>query len=118
MDKTGRQIKFSTDRVIVNHDDGNDPELEPLFANHFDFIQLNTDIFLDVGIVKPQDMIAALQKVAESGEESFNVNFAVLQRIAMSPATFQMLRQKINDLGEQLDKGVIVDASSQNKKAP
>ena len=97
----GKPVQFKTDRVIIGHDEGNTPELEPLFANHFELMQLNTDLFLDVGIIAPQDMLSAMNQAGEAND-IFTVKFSILQRIAMSPATFFTLRNKINELAEQI----------------
>jgi hypothetical protein len=37
-------IEYTVDHVIVGHD-VNTPDVEPLFANHFEILTLNADIF-------------------------------------------------------------------------
>jgi hypothetical protein len=109
-------VQFITERVIIGHEEGNNPELEPLFANHFELMQLATDIFLDVGILSPRQMVETVQKVTEGKVDGIpTIQFSVLQRIVMSPATFVALHAKINELFEQIKKGVL-SASSQQAK--
>ncbi len=89
-------ITYAVDPVIVGHD-VNTPDVEPLFANHFEIQTLNTDIFLDIGIIDPKDMALMVQKEQENpGAVQPTVKFSVIQRVAMSPATFVMLVNKVN----------------------
>jgi len=86
------QAMIQTERIIVPHNEGDDPELEPLFANHFEIIQVGSDFYLDIGIVKPADMIGLKEKLERSPNEAHTVKFHVLQRIAMTQDGLQRLR--------------------------
>ncbi len=62
---------------------------------------MGTDIFLDIGIVDPKDMTEMVQK-AQENESDHVVKFSVLQRVAMSPATFVLLVNKVNATLQQI----------------
>lgn len=71
------------------------PDVEPLFANHFEILRMNTDIYLDIGIISPTDMAIAVNAATKDSESIPTVRFSVLQRIAMSPGTLIVLHQKL-----------------------
>lgn len=88
-------IEYFADPVIVGHD-VNTPDVEPLFANHFELATMGTDIYLDIGIIDPKDMTAMVLKAQETSDPKPTVKFSVIQRVAMSPATFILLVNKVN----------------------
>jgi hypothetical protein len=95
-------IEYFAQPVIVPHEVSS-PDLEPLFANHFELQTMGTDIFLDVGIVDPRDMAVMVQEAQQKPDESdHGVKFSVLQRIVMSPATFVLLVNKVNATLQQI----------------
>lgn len=108
-----KQVQFLANRVIVPHEEGGDPELEPLFANHLEVMQINEDVFLDIGIIKPVDIIAMVQSNAsQSDEVPPPVQFYVLQRVAMSAQTLKTLYGKLCEVfGEKQ-----INASTQQTK--
>jgi len=79
---------------MVGHDVSS-PDLEPLFANHFEVLGTGNDIFLDIGIIDPRDIGAMLEAAEKTGEQQ-SIKFSVLERVAMSPASFVLLANKIN----------------------
>jgi len=98
-------VQLRVKRVPVDYDSGNSPELGPLFANHFELIRLNADIFLDIGIVSPEYMVEMLQNLGQGEEQDApTVEFSVLQRVVMSPVTFLTLCAKLTGLKEQIEK--------------
>ena len=78
------------------------PNLEPLFTNHMEFVASGTDIFLDVGVIDPADMTEMIKSVEEHPDLAPEVKFHVLQRIVMSPATLFLLCNKVNSLLAQM----------------
>jgi hypothetical protein len=50
-------VSVQTQRVIIGHEEGNAPDLEPLFANHVEAIRIGADVYVDLGIVKPEDLL-------------------------------------------------------------
>jgi hypothetical protein len=89
-------IEYFTEAVIVGHD-VNTPDVEPLFANHFELLTMGTDVYLDVGIIDPKDMTEMVLKAQENpSDPKPTVKFSVIQRVAMSPATFILLANKVN----------------------
>lgn len=99
MDKVRKQIRFQVRSMIVPFEETNSPELEPLYANHFELVRVGSDIFLDIGILRPQDMLALVEQQEDGGV----VDFYVLQRVAMTIDTLKRLRSKADDLCEMID---------------
>jgi hypothetical protein len=93
-----KTLNFKVEKVFIGYQEGENPELEPLFANHFELLQIGTDIFLDVGILRPEEVIAM---AATSGELQ-KLTFNVLYRIAMSPQTLARLHLKTAALFESM----------------
>ena len=110
-----KKIVFRTDRVMVPFDEGNTPGLEPLFANHFELMRLNTDVYLDIGIIDPIEMIDFVQKSRDGDVPTGELKFYVLQRIAMTPETLTRLHQKIDELLESQQEEMLGGPSSQKK---
>ncbi len=94
---TQKSLTFQAQKIFVGYEEGDNPELEPLFANHFEFLAIGTDIFLDIGILKPEDLISA---GSAPTQEPQKLLFYVLYRIAMSPDTFLRLHEKTAQLLE------------------
>jgi hypothetical protein len=92
------QSVVQTKKQIVGHEEGSDPGLEPLFANHFELFQVGTDIYLDIGIVRPEDIARLKQKVESAPGDVHTVTFNVLQRIAMSPDSFERLSTGVDTI--------------------
>lgn len=88
-------VQFQTERVIIGHDESN-PELEPLFANHFELMRVNTDIYMDIGIIAPLELVHAVENAQDGSIPTMKFN--VLQRVVMSPATFAVIFQKMKEL--------------------
>ena len=71
--------------------------MEPLLANHFEIMQVGTDIFLDIGVITPEELMALPEPVeGQAGKVTFNV----LYRVAMSPQTFVRLHEKVSSVFE------------------
>src|SRR6266571_332642 len=80
--KREKKVSFRAERLMVPFEEGNTPELEPLFAYHFELIRLNTDIFLDIGMIPPMDLVQFVQEYKEDSTDVVgNLKFYVLQRI-------------------------------------
>lgn len=86
------QSLIRSEKRIIGHEEGNDPELEPLFANHFELFQIGSDIYLDIGIVRPGELISVREKIERAPSEVQTIGFNVLQRIAMSRDSFERLK--------------------------
>jgi hypothetical protein len=95
---SAHEMLIRSQKLIIGHDEGNDPGLEPLFANHFELFQIGTDIFLDVGIVRPEDIVSLKEKIESAPSEVQTVTFNVLQRIAMSGDGFERLKSSVDTI--------------------
>jgi hypothetical protein len=91
-------VQVRTQKRIVGYEEGNDPALEPLFANHFELFQIGTDIYLDIGIVHPEEIVNLKSKVENAPSELHTITFNVLQRIAMSRDGFERLRAGVETI--------------------
>jgi hypothetical protein len=98
-----RELTVRSLKQIVGHEEGNNPELEPLFANHFEMMRIGTDLYLDIGMVRPEEIVA-LESKFESREE-LTVTFHVLQRVAMSPDGFQRLKASVEIIAKAIEGG-------------
>jgi len=65
--------------------DEDTPDLEPLFINHWEAIRVESDVFVDLGIIKPEELLTV--RPGPDGR-STEVNFYVLQRVVMNVNTF------------------------------
>ncbi len=86
-----KRLNFIVDKVFLGYDEKENPQIEPLFVNHFEILQIGSDIFLDAGIITPEE-IMGMQPASGGGPTK--ATFNVLYRIAMSPQTFANLYQK------------------------
>jgi hypothetical protein len=94
-------VQYVAEPVIIGHD-VNTPDVEPLFANHFEIMVSNTDVFVDIGIIDPRAMAAMMKAAQEKPGQPATVKFSVLQRLAMSPASFVLLAAKVRETMDQL----------------
>jgi hypothetical protein len=97
-----KSLFFQAKKVFVGYEKGDNPELEPLFANHFEMFVIGGDVFLDVGIIKPEEL-AKLPEIVK-GEPPAVVPFYVLYRIAMSYPTLERLQVKVNEIINNLKR--------------
>jgi hypothetical protein len=101
---TPRQVvQIQTRKRIVGYEEDNNPASEPLFANHFELFQIGTDVYLDIGIVYPEDIVNLKPTVESAPSELHTLTFNVLQRVAMSRDGFDRLRAGVETImkGEQ-----------------
>jgi len=84
-----KSVRIKTKRVIVGTDDENTTDIQPLFVNNIDVMKVGSDIYLDLGVVKPEDII--LMGSNQNADFEVPLNFYVLQRVALSTETFQTL---------------------------
>jgi hypothetical protein len=101
------QTQVRVERKITPYEEGNDPELEPLFANYFDLFRIGTDIYLDIGIVRPGDVLSLKKKVENAPSDLQSVTFNVLQRIAMSRDGFERLKAGVDLIVESAEAGKV-----------
>jgi hypothetical protein len=105
------EFKFRTRKVFLGYEEGDNPEIEPTFANHFEMVTVGTDIFLDVGILKPEDLVEAVGK--GKGKEPLDLTFYVVHRIVISRDAFDRLKVKIDQVAATLEQ--IRDAEFRDK---
>jgi hypothetical protein len=100
MDEDNKTVTFQVERVIVPHEEGSNPELEPLFANHFELMNINGDIYLDIGIISPAQLVDFTQNEDRNKAQTDipALRFFVLQRIAMGTESLKTLQRKVNEL--------------------
>jgi hypothetical protein len=108
----GKQVRFRAERIMVSFEEGDNPELEPLFANHFEVARINSDVYLDIGMIRLSELVQVVEAY-KTGDEP-TVPFHVLQRVAMTPHTLGVLRDKINELCDQSGDGQTHNASTEN----
>jgi hypothetical protein len=108
-----RSINFKPKKVFLGYEEGDNPELEPTFANHFELFVVGSDLFLDVGMVKPEELIEAATVGTTPSSEPVELPFYVTHRIAMSYDTFSKLHVKINEIYRLYQ--TIRNADSQDK---
>ena len=97
-----RAVSFQVKKVFLDYEEGQNPELEPTFANHFELFAIGTDVFLDIGILKPEELIAKGMSSVE--QQQFEMPFYVTHRIAMSAESFRRLHVKVTDAHKALEK--------------
>ncbi len=89
-------------KVMIDHSEGDNPELEPLFANHVELFGLGSDIYLDIGIIRPEELAALRPEIEKNASGVHTVNFNVLQRVAMSRDTFERLRLAVEGVARAM----------------
>ena len=104
-----QQTLVRSEKRIIGADEEGDPELEPLFANHFELMQIGTDLYLDIGIVRPADIVGLHSRIETAPAETPTITFNVLQRIAMSRDGFDRLRASVELIARGMDGGKGVD---------
>ena len=92
-----KTVNIQTKKVILGHEQGDAPDLAPIFVNNVEIIHVGSDFYLDLGIIRPDDIIAA-GTPTESGGAPGTAEFFVLQRVAMSRFTFDALMARGNQL--------------------
>lgn len=98
--------RFRTNKVIVGHEQGDTPELSPIFVNNTEVLVVGEDFYLDLGIVLPDAVAAAGESNAVNPSQRtvpVNIDFFVLQRVAMSGSTFRTLIQRATELIARMD---------------
>lgn len=100
---TKKAISFSARRIFIGYNEGDNPELEPTFANHFEVFGFGADIYMDIGILKPEEVMKAGNASSDQAKP-VEVPFYVLHRIAMSQETFNRLHQKVTEAQKGLEK--------------
>jgi hypothetical protein len=102
----GTQLRVRTNKIIVGHEQGDTPELSPLFVNNTEVIVVGTDFYIDLGMVQPDAVTAAGVSQGDTstrGAAPVNIDFFVLQRVAMSESTFRTLIQRATELILRMD---------------
>jgi hypothetical protein len=89
-------------KVIIEHSEGDNPQLEPLFANHVELFGLGSDIYLDIGIIRPEEIVALRPEIERNPSGLHTVTFNVLQRVAMSRDTFERLRLAVEGVARAM----------------
>lgn len=101
------QLSVQSNKIIVGHEQGESPDLAPLFVNNAEIVRVGSDFYLDLGIIRPDEIIAAgsSQQPGDSATEPAPVklDFFVLERVAMSDFTFRLLIERGRDLVSQMD---------------
>ena len=90
-----KDVFIQTRRVIIGHEEGNTPDLEPLFVNNLEVMTVGTDVYIDVGIVKPEEV---LEMGANSSKAEQAINFYVLERLVTSVGSFERFIEQGKDL--------------------
>ncbi len=102
---TPEQVGIQSKKIIVGHEQGDSPDLSPLFVNNIEVLQVGSDFFLDAGIIRPDEIAQAGIEVQNGARTSpVKLDFFVLQRIAMSEHTFRMLMNRGRAFLEGLDQ--------------
>lgn len=101
------QTRVRSRKQIIGYEEGDDPSIEPLFANHFELFQIGTDIYLDIGIVRPEEIIALKRQMESAPTEEHELAFNVLQRIAMSRDGFERLKAGVETITKAM-RGEVV----------
>jgi len=89
-------------KTMIGHSEGDTPELEPLFANHVELFGIGSDIYLDIGIIRPEDIAALRPEIEKNASGVHTVTFNVLQRVAMSRDTFERLRLAVENMASAM----------------
>ena len=103
-DAAKTEVAVRSRKNMIGHDEETNPELEPLFANYFEMILIGTDLYLDIGIIRPEDILGLQSRVKATPSEVHDINFHVLQRVAMSQDGFERLRLNVDMIATALKK--------------
>ena len=98
-----------SEKKIIGHEEGSDPELEPLFANHFEMFQIGSDIYLDIGNRPPcrtRDSPLGENRESAIGGSDGRIQCSAAVRIAMSRDSFERLRAEgaLEFIGEGVER--------------
>ncbi|MCC7340251.1 MAG: hypothetical protein IT170_04120 [Bryobacterales bacterium] len=87
-------------RIVRRHASNEDHphEIEPTYANYFFCVRLGTDVFLDVCVLPPDDLIAAQSPDASGGE----IRIVTIERFVMGLNAFQQLAEQVKELAQKL----------------
>jgi len=97
----GRNLRVRTNKIIVGLDQGDTPDLSPLFVNNAEVLVVGTDFYLDLGMVLPDEVTAA--GASQQDDSIRQIDFFVLQRVAMSEFTFRTIIQRGAELISRMD---------------
>ena len=89
--KINKQLEGDTDNEI---------ETRPTYINNVFLVRTGTDVFLDIGIVPAEDLLAS--------QEKKEVRFIVLDRLVMGLETFMTLHDAVTHLHRQLREAGIL----------
>jgi len=89
--KINKQLEGDTDSEI---------ETRPTYINHVVLSRTGTDVFMDIGIVPADDLLAFKEKQA--------VRFIVLDRLVMGLETFMTIHDAVAQLHGQLKEAGIL----------
>ncbi len=81
------------------------PETDVQFFNHIRFVQIGTDVYLDVGIIPAEQQMRIIAERPKEGKAEFRV----LNRLACSINTLAMLRRQLNEIWGKLKPEGLVD---------
>src|SRR5580698_562806 len=79
-----KTVSFRAKKIFLGYEEGDNPELEPTFANHFELFMIGSDTFLDIGVIKPEELAASAAVGATAPDTIAELNFYVTHRVAMS----------------------------------
>ena len=88
-------VQVKSKRLMVRQEDVGSPDFEPLFVNHMEASHSGADVFLDFGIIRPEDVMALDPNATDGVQE---IAFHILQRVVMSVNTFAQLQRKVGEL--------------------
>lgn len=91
-------------KQIIGYEEG-DLSLEPLFATHFELLQIGTDIYLDIGIVRPEEILDLKMRIQNAPAEEHEIAINVLQRIVMSRDGFERLKAGVEEITKAMREG-------------
>jgi|SRR5579883_947805 len=98
---------FKIKKILVPENPG--PDTEPLFVNFFDISQVGTDVYIDVGLVSPEQLIANVNKAASNsagsaGGDTPVMEFVVSERLAMSINSLYLLNERLREILEHIGR--------------
>jgi|SRR5271165_5935216 len=104
----GAQVSVRTNKIILGHEQGDTPDFEPLFVNNTELLVAGSDFYMDLGILRPDEMTAfataQTSDVTAQGNIVKTIDFYVLQRIAMSESTFRKLIETGRSILARMDE--------------
>jgi hypothetical protein len=87
-------------KIVRRHATENDHphEIEPVYANYFFCSRVGSDVFLDVCVLPPDDLVSA----EHAGAETREVRIVTIDRFVMGLSAFQQLAEQVNALSGKL----------------